>query len=144
MKGRTSAVVVALTLTLGAAGCATDAAPPLDGDWAGVQVLRADKPDAVLSGHIIRFEGDRFTITRNGKRLFGGRYAIDPAAAPPEIDFHQTASKDLKGTWRGIYRLDGDRLTICDNAYGMAKPRPKSFEDCAAPGYVLFRFTRAK
>ena len=60
----------------------------------------------------------------------------------PAIDFVQSETKPLAGTWRGIYRLDGNRLTTCDNAYDMAKPRPKDFDACAAAGYVLIRFTR--
>ena len=134
----------ALALALGTAACATAEMAALDGDWAGVQVLREGKADTGLSGHFIRFHGNHFEITRDGKVLFGGRYDVSPAASPPEIDFHQTESATLSGTWRGIYALHGDRLTICDNAYGMEKPRPKRFKDCAAPGYILFRFQRAK
>jgi len=131
-------------LALGGAACATSEMAALDGDWAGVQVLREGKVDTALTGHLIRFDGNHFAITRDGKVLFGGRYEVDPMASPPEIDFHQTESKTLAGTWRGIYALRGNHLTICDNAYGMEKPRPKRLKDCAAPGYILFRFTRAK
>lgn len=134
---------LALTLAVGLSACATDTIAPLDGDWAGVQVLREGKPVPTLTGHFIRFDGDRFQVTREGKVLFGGRYAVDPAASPAEIDLHQTETKTLAGTWRGIYVVEGDRLTICDNAYGMDKPRPKRFEDCDLPGYILFRFKRA-
>jgi uncharacterized protein (TIGR03067 family) len=136
--------IAALTLALGLSACATAEMAALDGDWAGVQVLREGKPVPTLTGHFIQFESDHFQIAREGKVLFGGRYSVDPAASPPEIDLYQTETKMLAGTWRGIYALQGDRLTICDNAYGMDKPRPKRFEDCDAPGYILFRFKRAK
>jgi len=142
-QGWRGAGIAALILALGLSACATDTVAPVDGDWAGVQVLREGKPVPTLSGHFIRFHGDRFQITREGKVLFGGRYAVDPGASPAEIDLHQTETKTLAGTWRGIYAVEGDRLTVCDNAYGMDKPRPKRFEDCDLPGYILFRFKRA-
>lgn len=140
-KGRAAAAVA---LAFASAACASSRMTSLDGEWIGTAVARAGKADTALSGHRLRFDGDRFRITRDGELLFGGRYEAHPGATPPKIDFQQTESKALAGTWRGIYTLDGDRLTICDNAYGMEKPRPKRFEDCAAPGYVIFRFTRAK
>ncbi len=81
-------------LALGGAACATSEMAALDGDWAGVQVLREGKVDTALTGHLIRFDGNHFAITRDGKVLFGGRYEVDPMASPPEIDFHQTESED--------------------------------------------------
>ena len=137
------AAVTLLALTLGGAGCATREAA-LDGDWTVLQVVREGKEDPALSGHRIQFDGDHFAITRDDTLIFGGSVAFDPGASPPEIDFHQVKSKMLAGTWRGISVREGDRLTICDNAYAMEKPRPKRFEDCDAPGYILFRFKREK
>ena len=41
---------------------------------------------------------------------------MDANAKPAAIDF-QHAEGGLKGkTWKGIYVLDGETLTICDNA----------------------------
>jgi uncharacterized protein (TIGR03067 family) len=55
---------------------------------------------------------------------------------------HQQGS--LKGkAWKGIYALDGDTLTICDNAENL-KARPTSFDAKSGSGYVLVTFGRAK
>ena len=146
-RWKNSAAAALLALTLSGAGvhCASPkTAATLNGDWTAVQVLREGKADPALSGHRIQFDGNHFAITRDGKLIFGGRVAYDPGASPPEIDFDQVKSKTLAGNWRGIYALKGDRLVICDNAYAMEKPRPKRFEDRNAPGYILFRFQRAK
>ena len=44
----------------------------------------------------------------------------------------------------GIYTLDGDTLTICDNAASLDKGRPAAFEAKSGSGYVLITFKRAK
>ena len=41
----------------------------------------------------------------------------------------RACGRSLKGkAWTGIYALDGDTLTICDNAPNLAKGRPAAFE----------------
>jgi hypothetical protein len=37
----------------------------------------------------------------------------------------------------GIYALDGDTLTTCDNAPNLEKGRPAAFEAKRGSGYVL-------
>ena len=44
----------------------------------------------------------------------------------------------------GIYALDGDTLTVCDNAPDLDKGRPTAFEATSGSGYVLITFKRAK
>jgi hypothetical protein len=46
--------------------------------------------------------------------------------------------------WKGIYALDGDTLTICDNAPNLDKDRPVAFEAERGSGYVLITFVRLK
>src|SRR5215204_2087147 len=52
---------------------------------------------------------------------------------------------ELKGKeWKGIYALDGDTLTTCDNAPNLEKGRPAAFEAKGGSGYVLITFKREK
>jgi hypothetical protein len=51
---------------------------------------------------------------------------------------------NLKGTWQGIFQLDGVTLKICDNAPDMTKPRPAGFAAPAGSGHILIVFTRDK
>ena len=44
----------------------------------------------------------------------------------------------------GIYVLDGDTLTVCDNAPNLDKGRPTAFEATSGSEYVLITFKRAK
>jgi uncharacterized protein (TIGR03067 family) len=69
---------------------------------------------------------------------------VDPGAKPAAIDFEH-AEGALKGkTWKGIYRLDGDTLTTCDNAPSVDQRRPPAFEAKSGSGYVLITFKGAK
>ena len=136
--------IAAAALALVAGSGMSEAKTPLSGAWVAVEATLAGKQDRALTGHRLQFADKQFQITKDGKRLFGGRFETDPGSTPPTITFHQTETPTLNGVWRGIYELDGDSLRICDNAYDMTQPRPKSFGDCSAPGYVTLRFTRVK
>jgi len=145
MRTWTSGVGIAALMLALATVCGTsEAQTTLAGDWVSVDEALAGKADPVLTGHHLRFKEGRFRITKDDRLLFGGRFETDTGSKPPTITFHQTETPTLNGVWHGIYELDGDSLTICDNAYDMTRPRPKAFDDCSAAGYVILRFTRVK
>jgi uncharacterized protein (TIGR03067 family) len=95
--------------------------------------------------HRLSFTGNRFQIqSKDGKPLYAGTVRVDPGAKPAAIDFEH-AEGALKGkTWKGIYRLDGDTLTTCDNAPNLDQRRPPAFEAKSGSGYVLITFKGAK
>ena len=69
---------------------------------------------------------------------------MEPSTQPAAIDFEHMEGT-LKGkTWKGIYALDGDTLTICDNALNLDKGRPAAFEARTGSGYIFITFKRAK
>jgi uncharacterized protein (TIGR03067 family) len=117
----------------------------LQGTWAATTAERDGKAADDVVGHRLSFIGDRFQIeSRDGKPLYEGTVRVDPGAKPAAIDFEHTGG-DLKGkVWKGIYALDGDTLTICDNAPDLAKGRPDTFEAKSGSGYVLITFKRVK
>lgn len=114
----------------------------LEGTWLAEEASHASVAAPEIVGHRLSFEGDRFQITKAGKLLYGGTFNVDASAKPPSIQFDQSDTQALAGVWRGIYALQGDSLTTCDNAPDRTMPRPKSFAECIAPGYVVIRFTR--
>jgi uncharacterized protein (TIGR03067 family) len=58
------------------------------------------------------YEGDKYTF-RLGAEVERGQFRLDPQAKIPALDYTITEG-DQKGKRRlGIYRLDGDTLTIC-------------------------------
>lgn len=140
---------LAFSLSLGLAATAWGAAGPatgtsgssqLQGEWQAVAAQRNGAPAPDLVGHRLAFTKDRFRIMRDGTLLYGGTYTTDPSARPARIDFHQDEGAALRGEWRGIYRFEGDRLEIVDNADDVHKPRPTRFTTAPGSGYVLVRF----
>jgi uncharacterized protein (TIGR03067 family) len=94
---------------------AEEAQKKLQGTWTATKAERDGKAADDVVGHRLSFTGNRFQIqSKDGKPLYAGTVRVDPSAKPAAIDFEHTEGA-LKGkTWKGIYALDGDTLTICD------------------------------
>ena len=114
----------------------------LESAWLAHEAKIAGQDAPHIVGQRLSFLGDRFSVTKGGVLLYGGKFAVDPDAAQPTIDFDQNETTSFAGVWRGIYTLAGDQLTVCDNSPDMTMPRPRTFGDGGAVGYVLVRFTR--
>ena len=117
----------------------------LEGTWTATKEERDGKAAEDLVGHRLSLTGDRFEIkSKGGKTLYAGAVKLDPSAKPAAFDFEHTEG-ELKGkVWKGIYALEGDTLTTCDNGPDPDKPRPTAFEAKKGSGYVLLTFKRAK
>jgi uncharacterized protein (TIGR03067 family) len=113
-------------------GCATIRTPPiiartgsltrdelrLQGSWKCIhnELMHVQTPQMLGRVHI--YFGRRFRIdTDKGSEEF----RIDENSEPKRIDFDDGRSPLIQG----IYKLDGDRLTICTGAPG--HPRPTTF-----------------
>ena len=124
---------------------AEEADKKLQGTWTATQAERDGKTADDVVGHRLSFTGNQFRIqSKDGKPLHAGTARVDQSAKPAVIDFEHTEGA-LKGkAWKGIYALDGDTLTICDNAANLDKGRPAAFEATSGSGYVLISFKREK
>jgi uncharacterized protein (TIGR03067 family) len=87
-------------------------------------------------------EKDHVVWKRDGKSFAGTRIELDPARDPRTIDVIPDGGKDRGEHVLGIYKLEGDRLTICMAAPG--KPRPNEFKADKGSGWTLRTFTREK
>lgn len=112
------------------------------GVWVAKKATNGGETVAKVIGHRLVFDGDRFQITMDGELLYGGGFSVDENMKPPTIRFDQSDTETLAGIWLGIYELDGDTVTICDNAPDMEKPQPRTFDDCRQSGYVVIEFAR--
>jgi uncharacterized protein (TIGR03067 family) len=96
----------------------------LQGEWVRVSLHIDGKPSTAstemsVTGTRMQFGSvdDRWDIS------------IDPRASPRRIDLVRT--NDRKNVFRGIYRLDGDSLTVCARQYGSPADRPTTFDSSA-------------
>ncbi len=147
MRRLTSAIcwlILGTSLAPAFAQRAEEAANQLQGSWTATKAERDGKAADDVVGNRLSFTATRFQIQSNdGKALYAGTVRVDPGAKPAAIDFEHTEGA-LKGkAWKGIYALDGDTLTICDNAPNLDKARPASFEAKSGSGHVFVTFKRA-
>jgi uncharacterized protein (TIGR03067 family) len=117
----------------------------LQGTWRATKAERDGKAAEDVIGHRLSITGNRFQIrSKDGKPLYEGTFRVDPSTKPAAFDFEHTGGA-LKGkVWKGIYTLDGDTLTTCDNGPDPDKGRPTAFEAKPGSGQILITFKRAK
>ena len=115
----------------------------LQGIWTATRAERDGKGADEVVRNRLSLAGNRFRIqSKDGKLLYAGTVRVDRRAKPAAIDFaHKEGILNGK-VWKGIYVLDGDTLTICDNAPNLEKGRPTTFEAKSGSGHVLITFTR--
>jgi uncharacterized protein (TIGR03067 family) len=91
---------------------------------------------AVASEFVYHFEGNNYTNTRSGRVLSQGTFSLDPTKSPPSIDLSESTGVRIYG----IYRFDGDKLTLCLHE----KQRPTDFESRAGQVRSLVILKRMK
>lgn len=114
----------------------------LQGAWVLVSTESDGKTVASesLKGRDVRmvFEDDRVIAKMGEKSVSLGTFKLDPTRTPRWYDRIST-----DGTPRhGIYRLEGDRLTIC--LAGLGKDRPTDFGTKQGDGLSLLVYQREK
>jgi uncharacterized protein (TIGR03067 family) len=115
----------------------------LSGTWqATAYVLNGQKAsDADMIKIQLVFDADGNTKALNDGKLFlASSTKIDPTADPATIDITFTGGEGKGGTALGIYKIEGDVLTICRSAPG--KARPAGFSSEPGSGLTLMSYRR--
>jgi uncharacterized protein (TIGR03067 family) len=114
------------------------------GTWAVTSSIYDGRPapeEVVRS--IKRIVNDNHVVwKRDGKSFAGTTVQLDPVAEPKAIDVIPDGGRNRGERVLGIYKLDGDRLTICMAAPG--QPRPKEFQADKGSGCTLHTFSRVR
>lgn len=131
------------TLLLAIAVLATSADDPvknelkkLDGVWTLVP-REGDMNAQTITLHV---SGDRFTVVLNEQNKVKLKATIHPGTNPKCIDF---LFEENKTSLEGIYKIDGENLTICVGEANQ-KDRPTEFPEKSEPGKNVVRFKRQK
>ncbi len=96
----------------------------LTGRWLLLQINRGGKDINLdhLEGAVREIGERTYSITpMQGPAITGG-YAIDSEARPRTIDQFVDTGRFKGGTLKGIYRVEGDRLTISFGSPGAERP----------------------
>jgi RNA polymerase sigma factor (sigma-70 family) len=82
----------------------------IQGTWVLVSAQKGgqDMVEEELKGRKLTFTGGKMTVKKGDREEKTATYKLDPTKMPKEID---TADGDKR--LRGIYKLDGDTLTLC-------------------------------
>jgi uncharacterized protein (TIGR03067 family) len=115
----------------------------LEGDWVVVRFEAGGKkhmagPDEQV---ILTFRGAKWTFSAAAEQ--GEVLALDAASSPKLIDLKKTRRGGGGLVREGIYKLDGDTLTLA-LYQGTEKKRPTSFDTPTEAGMVVFVLRRAK
>lgn len=140
---RTFGIGLAVAVLALAAGCGkkaetTPTGPAttgVEGGWtligreiAGKKETEADLAQRPMEERKIRATGDQMIGTSGGKQD-PMSYKLNPSATPPEIDLTKTAPDGKSSlTMYGIYKLEGNILTICAIPSTNPADRPKEFK----------------
>jgi uncharacterized protein (TIGR03067 family) len=123
---------------------ATQALAAQQGTWFAVSFRRdgQETPAAIVRTIQRTVEKDHVTWKRDGKSFAGTTIVLDPKQAPAAIDVLPDGGPSRGKRVLGIYRLEGNRLTIC-----MAdpdRPRPREFAAEKGSKQTLMVFTRSR
>jgi uncharacterized protein (TIGR03067 family) len=114
----------------------------LQGPWVLIS-LTEDGRQLGIADFKLTFAGNKYTVTVAGRISLEGTFRIDPTKKPKVFEETHTSGAKRGQSSVGIYKLEGDRLTICLPETGKDN-RPTGFVSKAGTGHELTVFKREK
>jgi uncharacterized protein (TIGR03067 family) len=115
----------------------------MQGEWRVVKAVRAghDAPEDVRAKLSVKIEGNVFILVEQGNaREERAEVTLNPKTEPRQLDLRLKRPGAEPG--KGIYRIEGDTLTLCWVPEGAE--RPKKFESESGTNVRLLVLKRNK
>lgn len=143
MRNRRLLVALAFALLVVPAGAEEKGGDlaKLDGSWKAESASRGGKPVSEYKAATWTVNGGKVTYS-DGKVSRTHRISVDASKTPKAIDFTYGEGPNKGKTSLGIYKLEGDRITLCWSEPG--KDRPGKFESKPASGILMQVLVRRK
>jgi len=142
-------MVLSLAIGCGKKGGAEGTAS-IEGTWVitGLEFGGEPMPDEFLTkeaeaDRTITITPDKMIKKKNGKDDTNS-YTVDRTSTPHHIDMTVTRMNGQDGKMYGIYKLEGDTLTICGTESDKAEDRPKEFKTAKGEPVAIMKLTRKK
>ena len=108
-----------------------------EGDWQMVSgVINGAAMDAATVAWVKRVtRGNQTSVIAGPQTMMKVEFTFDPSTTPASIDYLNLHGPSKGKRQQGIYRLEGDALTVCTGAPGAA--RPAEFASTSGDGRSL-------
>jgi uncharacterized protein (TIGR03067 family) len=118
---------------------ASGPATELEGEWSMLSgVMDGNAMDASLVQWVKRVtQGNRTVVLAGPQTMLKVAFTIDASQSPAWIDYVNLAGSHKGKSQQGIYKLEGDVLTVCTAAPGCARPR--DFEPGAGRSLTVWK-----
>jgi uncharacterized protein (TIGR03067 family) len=144
MRGKYLWVVVAslavggTLLAEGAKDTGEDVLKMIQGTWKFVsqEIDGKGLPKEEVAKQTITFDGDKWTVRRDGKVVQAGTHKFDPDKKPAHVDAVVTEGEDKGSTMLGIYELKGNTLKVCFDPKGKERPTDFTSKACRMTAVV--------